>query len=131
MLSYERVRQLAQKAIESGSVAIDIEASIIQDELKGCDTEFVLFKSNGWIGDYWVQLCKYKDQWWAVGHTSLFDDVATGLCARSPEEQTLTVENMLSKILYGVRFHRWKQVEKYGDKDVSGGMSFITHMSDG
>lgn len=124
-MKYEDVVRLVEAAKRSNSPSIDIEASAAVDELRNCEVKMV--QTDTWGRPYWHQLCKYKDEWWSVGHTSLFDDVATGLCAVTPEEQTQTVQNFLSKTQFGVRFHRWKSPEG----ETVGALSFITHMTDG
>lgn len=129
MLDYQHVKSLVGRALAEGAPPIDIEASQVADELRGCETKLSLSPAYGWPSGHWRQLCKYKGEWWAVGHTSLFDDIATGLCADSPEEQTQTVENFLRDTYFGVRLHRWSN--KTEGEEAVGDLSFITHMTDG
>lgn len=109
-------QKCAEKAINSGAPAIDLMPEDMLRELGGCQTRFIE-EDGGWVGKYWNQEVFYRGSWRKVGHTSLYDDVATGLCARTIAEQTLTIARLLP-MSFGVRLH-------------DGCVSFITHMTDG
>lgn len=131
MMPYDMVKSIVDRATLEGVEKIDIEASAAQDELRHCETKIALSPTYGRPNGSWNQICKFRGEWWAVGQTSLFDDVATGLFAVRQEDQTQTVSNFLRSTQYGVRLHRWNQPSKYGDDEVVGDLSFITHMTDG
>jgi hypothetical protein len=101
---------------------IDIEADDIERELKGCETRFACRVEigsmwRGGLGVWYEQEVLYKGKWLTVGQTDLFDDVRTGHCAPSEEQQGLRVETLAGES-FGVRLS-----ERH--------MSFITHMTDG
>lgn len=105
-------------------VPIDVPFGAVSDMFRSCDRKTVRVRA-AW-GIYWRQHLLWRGEWWCVGQTDLCDDVATGLCAETPE-QAMTLEKLLSGRQYGVRFHRWHQP----DDEVVGALSVITHMTDG
>lgn len=124
MLTFEQVQAFMDR-VRSQVPPIAIEFAAVADELRRCETKTLQVTS--WIGTYWVQHLLYRGEWWIVGRTSLFDDVATGFCAREPAD-ALTLAKLLARTQYGVRFHRWNEPDEYG---VIGALSVIDHMTDG
>jgi hypothetical protein len=107
--------EVLTRAIDSGCQRVDLFPEDLRSEFGDCETRITLVKS--WVGKYYIQEIFYKGCWRKVGHTSLYDDVATGFCAPNIES-TMTMASLLSGMVYGARVH-----DDY--------VSIITHMTDG
>ena len=123
--TYEQVRAFVAR-VQHSVLRIDVEFSAVPDHFSRCDVQVVQIDTGGWMGKYWQQHPLYKGEWWVVGQTSLFDDVATGNCATTPAE-VMTLKSLLCATQYGARFHRWA----HEIEGAIGALSIITHMTDG
>ena len=109
------IANLLKGAERHGSPKVDVLPDDVRKEFEGKKTRIV--ERKAWHGDYFIQEIFYKRRWRWVCHTSLFDDVGTGSCARKPEE-AMTLESLLSGNFFGARIQ---------DESIS----IITHMTDG
>ena len=107
---------LIYRALNEGAPKVDLFPEDLQRELGSCETR-ISIPTGGWADNYFNQELFYKGKWRRLGHTSLFDDVATGFCAQT-EEDTVTLSELLAHANYGARIH-----DDY--------ISIITHMTDG
>lgn len=99
---------------------IDVEADDVEREFAHCELKPRLVEGS-WVGPYYRTDVFYKGEWRSVGKTSLFDDVATGWCDRTPEESLAHAEHAVHNN-FGARLF---------DNGESYCVSFITHMTDG